>query len=178
MTVIRQPAPARTEAAPYYFRYIEQVEAGDIVQILADQGRDARGFLQGVTEEQSLFRYAPGKWTVREVAAHLNDTERLFVFRAFWFGRGFEDPLPSFEQEIANRAAAANERTWAGHVEEFEAVRAATNTFFRNLPPEAWSRQGIASGTPFSVRALAYMCAGHVTHHLKILRERYLPPAR
>ena len=105
---------------------------------------------------------------------HLSDTERLFVFRAFWFGRGFDSPLPSFEQDIAKEGARADERPWSNHIEEFRAVREATIHFFRNLPDDAWERRGIASGNPFSVRALAYLAAGHVIHHVSILRERYL----
>ena len=106
--------------------------------------------------------------------SHLNDTERLFVSRAFWFARGFDDPLPSFDQNQAIATAGADERSWTSHLEEFRAVRAATLTFFQNLPKDAWTRRGIASGNPFTVRALAYIAAGHVTHHMKIVRDRYI----
>ena len=105
---------------------------------------------------------------------HLNDTERLFVSRAFWFARGFDTPLPSFEQEVAVAAAGAHERPWASLVEEFRTIRLATLSFFTSLPEEAWSRRGIASGNPFTVRALAYMTVGHVMHHMTIVRERYV----
>jgi DinB family protein len=127
-----------------------------------------------ISADQSLYRYAPGKWSIRDVVGHLSDTERLFVFRAFWFARGFESPLPSFDQNVAVSAAHAEQRPWSSLVEEFRAVRAATLSFFQTLPDEAWARRGIASGKPFSVRALAYLAAGHVTHHSRILRERYL----
>jgi len=123
MTMIT--APNRTEAAEYYFTYIDQVGAGDILEILEAQGGEKRALLNGISEDDSLHRYAPEKWSIREVVAHLNDTERLFVFRAFWFARGFDSPLASFDQNI-------------------------------------------------TVRALAYIAAGHVTHHSKVLRERYL----
>ena len=93
--------------------------------------------------------------------------------RAFWFARGFDTPMPSFDQDIAASAAGADERSWSSHIEEFSAVRAATLTFFDNLPADAWGRRGIASENPFTVRALAYIAAGHVTHHTKVLRERY-----
>jgi hypothetical protein len=109
-----------------------------------------------------------------EVLSHVNDAERVFVFRALWFARGFDTPLPSYDQNIAISAAGANERPWASHVDEFRTVRAATLTFFRSLPPDAWMRRGVASGNPFTVRALAYIVAGHVTHHTNIIRERYL----
>ena len=130
--------------------------------------------MSGVSEEQSLHRYAPGKWSLREVVSHLNDTERLFVFRALWFARGFDSPLPSFDQDVAIASAVADARAWNSHVEEFRSVRASTLTFFRDLPAGAWTRRGTASGNPFTVRALAYIVAGHSTHHEKVIRERYL----
>ena len=167
-------APDRTEAAEYYFTYIDQVGSGDINEILMRQRSDLRALLNGISEEQSLHRYAPDKWTMREVLGHVNDTERVFVSRAFWFARGFDTALPSFDQNVAVATAGANDRPWRSHIEEFQAVRSATIAFFDNLPPDAWGRRGIASGNPFTVRALAYMCAGHATHHVKILRERYL----
>ena len=170
----RAVAPDRTEASEYYFRYIDQVAPGDICEVLAAQGTEVLALSRGVTEERSQFRYQPGKWSLRQVLSHINDTERLFAMRAFWFARGHEAPLPSFDQDVAIAVAGADERSWASHVAEFEAVRAATRTLFENLPADAWSRRGTASGFPFSVKALAYITAGHVTHHLKIVREKYL----
>ena len=163
----------RSEAAPYYFTYIDLV-SGDVLAAMQAQATDLLSELEAITDEQSLTRYAPGKWSLREVLGHLNDTERLFVSRAFWFARGFDTPLPSFEQEVAVAAAGAHERPWASLVEEFRTIRLATLTFFDNLPEEAWSRRGIASGNPFTVRALAYMTVGHVMHHMTIVRERYV----
>jgi hypothetical protein len=107
------------------------------------------------------------------VLGHLNDTERLFVARAFWFARGFDAALPSFDQNIAMRASGADERSWASHVDEFRAIRGATLVLFEQLPAEAWLRRGVASDNPFTVRALAFIAAGHVVHHTTILRERY-----
>jgi hypothetical protein len=98
----------------------------------------------------------------------------LFVFRAMWFARGFDSPLPSFDQNVAIRSAGAEARTFRSHVDEFRAIREATLAFFAHLPPDAWMRRGIASDNPFTVRALAYITAGHVTHHMRILREKYL----
>lgn len=167
-------APDRIEAAEYYFTYIDQVPAGDIREILEAQVGETLALLEGISEEDSLRRYALGKWSIRQVLSHVNDTERAFVFRALWFARGFDSPLPSFDQDVAIAAAGADERPWKSHVEEFRSVRAATLSFFRNLPADAWARRGIASGNPFTVRALAWIVAGHVTHHARILRERYL----
>ena len=165
--------PQRNEAADYYFTYIDQVGPGDIREQLETQGRSAGAVWDGIGEQRSLYRYASDKWSIKEVLAHLNDTERLFLFRAFWFARGFETPLPSFDQNIAMSFAQAEARSWQSHVDEFRAVRAATVAFFRSLPAEAWDRRGVASDNPFSVRALAYIGAGHVAHHVRILREWY-----
>lgn len=166
--------PDRTEAAPYYFTYIDQVPEGDINEVLGEQLPETLSFLQGISEERSLYRYAPDKWSIRQVLNHVSDAERLFVSRAFWFARGFETPLPSFDQEVAAASAAADERSWSRHIEEFRAVREATLTFFQSLPADAWSRRGTASDSPFTVRALAFIVAGHLAHHLRILQERYL----
>jgi hypothetical protein len=168
--------PERNEAAEYYFTYIEKVRDGDIIRTLEAQGPETSALLRGISEEQSLHRYEPAKWTIREVMAHVNDTERVFVFRALWFARECEGALPSFDQNVAVPTAAANERSWRSHVDEFEQVRAATLAFFRNVPSNAWSRRGVASGYEFTVRALAFITAGHLAHHVKILRERYLSP--
>lgn len=166
--------PDRSEAAAYYFTYIDKVDGGDILRILEAQSAATLSLLQSISDDRSLHRYAPDKWSIREVVGHINDTERLFVFRAFWFARGFDSPLPSFDQQAAASTGGANDRTWRSHLDEFRAVRAATIAFFQNLPAEAWSRRGIASDNPFSVRALAFLAAGHVIHHTDILRERYL----
>jgi DinB superfamily len=167
-------APERTEAAAYYFTYIDKVPAGDICDILEAQPEETVRLLRGVSETRSLHRYAPDKWSIRQVISHLNDTERAFAFRALWFARGFDSPLPSFDQNVAIAGAEADARSLSSHVEEFRAVRAGTLALFRNLPEDAWLKRGIASGNPFTVRALAYISAGHVTHHAGILRERYL----
>ncbi len=166
--------PDRTEAADYYFTYIDQAPRGDICRTLAAQSTETLALLQGISEERSLHRYAPAKWSMRQVLSHVNDAERTFAFRAFWFGRGLDSPLPSFDQDVAASAAGADERSWSSHVQEFQAVRAATLALFDSLPGEAWGRRGVASGNPFSVRALAFITAGHVAHHMRVLRERYL----
>jgi DinB family protein len=166
--------PDRTEAAEYYFTYIDQVPGGDIYEILRAQSAETCDLLKGIADDRSLYRYAPDKWSIRQVVSHVNDCERLFVFRALWFARGFDSPLPSFDQNVAVSTAGADERPLSSHVDEFRAVRAATLAFFETLPASAWARRGVASGNPFTVRALAYITAGHVTHHSTILRKRYL----
>jgi hypothetical protein len=166
--------PRPEEAAPYYFKYMDQVRTDDVVGVLESQLDETLSFLSGISEEKSLHRYAPEKWSFRQVLNHVTDTERGFLFRAFWFGRGFDGPLPSFDEKISAAAARADDVSWASHLEEFRGSRLATLTFFRNLPAEAWTRSGIASGNPFSVNALAYLAAGHLAHHVAILKERYL----
>ena len=153
------------------------VQGSDVCAALEAQAGDTLGLLQRFTEDSSRHRYAPGKWSVREVAGHVNDCERLFVSRAFWFARGFDSELPSFDQNTAVASAGADGRSGASHIDEFRAIRAATLMFFRNLPEAAWSRKGVASGYPFTVRALAYLAAGHVDHHNAILTKAYLPGA-
>lgn len=167
-------APDRTEYAAYYSPYIDKVAGNDVLAVLEAQLGQTLPVLEHVSEERSLHRYAPDKWSIRQVMSHVNDTERLFAFRAFWFARGIEDPLPSFDQDAAVTIAGADERPWSSHVDEFKSIRAGTLTLFRNLPADAWMRRGVASGNPFTVRALAYICAGHVTHHVNVLQERYL----
>ena len=168
--------PDRTEAAPYYFKYIDRIQDGDILGQLEGQLQETLILLTGITEEKSLHRYAPDKWSIRQVWNHVIDCERVFLFRAFWFARGFETPLPSFEQDSAAAAARADEFSWASHLQEFHRIRMSALAFFRNLPAEAWVRKGIASGNPFTVRALAFIAAGHAAHHKAVLQERYLSP--
>jgi len=166
--------PSVAEAAPYYFTYINQVVGEDPLSTIEKQLDESLVFFSTISEEQSLHRYAPEKWSIREVLNHLTDTERAFAFSALWFARGFDLPLPSYDQEIAAKGAGADAIPWAAHVEEFRRVRLATISLFKNMPAEAWTRTGIASDNRFTVRAMAFITAGHVTHHVRILKERYL----
>lgn len=166
--------PQENEAAPYYFTYINQVTGDDASGVIESQLEESLRFFSGISEGKSLYRYAPEKWSIRQVLNHVTDTERAFAFRALWFARGFEAPLPSYDQNIAASGAAADQISWAAHVEEFRRVRLSTISLFENMPGEAWPRSGIASDSRFTVRALAYIIAGHLTHHVTILRERYL----
>ena len=170
--MIGRPEP--NEAAPYYFTYIDKALGDDALSAMDDQLIEMLPLLLSITEEQSVHRYAPDKWSVRQVLNHVSDTERSFAFRALWFARGFDTPLPSYEQEIAAAGAQAHAVSWKAHVEEFRRVRLASISLFENLPAEAWMRTGVASGKTFSVRALAFLIPGHATHHFDLLRERYL----
>jgi hypothetical protein len=166
--------PNDTEAAPHYFTYINQVTGEDPVSTIENQLDESLALFRGITQEKSLYRYASDKWSIRQVLNHVSDNERAFVFRALWFARGFEAPLPGYDQNIAAAGAEADRVSWTEHIEEFRRVRLSTISLFRNLPADAWGRTGIASGYPFTVRALAFIIPGHVTHHVSLLRERYL----
>ena len=170
--MIGRPAPG--EAASYYFKYIDQVPGEDPIAALREQPAEWQRLFASISEERSTHRYAPDKWSIRQVVNHIADCERLFAFRAFWFARGFETSLPSFDQDVAARGADADARSWASHVEDLRNARASTLSLFTSLPDEAWTRQGIASDVRFTVRAFAWIAAGHATHHVRILRERYL----
>lgn len=171
--------PGESEAAPHFFTYINQVPVdkvtgNDPAGIVQTQLDDALALFAIISEEASLRRYAPEKWSIRQLLNHVTDTERAFAFRLLWFARGFETPLPGFDQNIAATGAEADAVSWASHVEEFRAVRRATISLFRNMPAVGWTRSGIASDHFVTVRALAWIIPGHVAHHLTILRERYL----
>jgi hypothetical protein len=161
------------EAAPYYFTYIDQVAGDDVSSTIEIQLEESLAFFSGISDERSLYRYAPDKWSVRQVLNHISDTERSFAFRALWFARGFETPLPSYDQNIAAAGAEADRIAWSAHVEEFRRVRLSTISLFSNMPADAWERRGIASDSTFTVRAMAFILAGHLEHHRKILRDRY-----
>jgi hypothetical protein len=166
--------PDASEYAEYYSTYVSKVPDGDIRRTLRDQSRTAVALLEAIPEAKHGYRYAPDKWSVRQALSHINDTERVFAFRGYWFARGFPSELPSFDQDEAIQTALADERDWDGLVQEFKAVRSATLALFDSLDPEAWARAGVASGNRFTVRALAWITAGHVEHHVRIFHERYL----
>jgi hypothetical protein len=166
--------PGNDEAAPYYFTYINQVTGDDPAAVIERQLEESLTFFSRVSEEGSLYRYAPDKWSIRQVVNHVTDTERVTAIRAFWFARGFDTPLPSYDQNVAAAGATADSVSWGAHVEEFRSVRLSTISLFRNMPSDAWMRRGIASDNPFTVRAVAYIIAGHLEHHMRLLRERYV----
>ena len=166
--------PNEAETAPYYFTYIDQVRGENVAGVIESQRDESLAFFSLISEEMSLYRYAPDKWSIRQVLNHVTDTERAFAFRTLWFARGFETPLPGYDQNVAALSAEADKVSWAAHVEEFRHVRLSTISLFRNMPTAAWTRSGIASDNPFTVRALAYIIAGHLAHHVEILRRRYL----
>ncbi|RSK50215.1 DinB family protein [Hymenobacter rigui] len=166
--------PSSTEYAPYYHTYVKLI-AEDPLEALRRQSRELRQLLAGLTEEQGAFRYAPGKWSIKENLVHMLDTERIFAYRVLRIGRGDTTPLPGFEQDDYVPVSGADARSFANILAEYDTVRAATLSLLESFTAEDVSRQGTASGQPVSVRALAYILPGHEAHHLNLLRERYLP---
>lgn len=172
-SIIIEP-PTSNEYLPYYGKYIALVEKGDILEMLTRQNRVTVQLLRGLSETQAAHRYAPEKWTIKEVVGHLIDTERVFSYRALVFGRNDKSELPSMDQNPYVEFGNFNNCQLSELVDEFECVRNATLHLLRHFDNAAWTRRGIASGAEISVRALAYIIAGHELHHVKILRERYL----
>jgi hypothetical protein len=167
--------PGPGDYAPYAEQYVVLVPAGDIVDALAAQLKQTVTLFSGRSERDGNFRYAPDKWSVKEVVGHIADTERVFAYRALRFARGDQTPLSGFEQEDYVRAAHFGARKLVDLVEEYADVRQASLALFRSLNEEAWQRRGVASNHPVTVLALAYLIAGHELHHRKILDERYFP---
>ena len=167
--------PEATEYAEYYANYISKVPGSDVLSVLESQRLQMLQVFAGRSERDGSFRYAPGKWTVKEVLGHITDTERIFAYRALRIARADQTPLPGFEQDDYVRSAAFGDRTLAGLAEEFAAVRIASVSLLRSFNEEAWSRRGMASQKEVTVRALGFMIAGHQIHHRMILEERYFP---
>jgi len=179
LTVAR-PQPG--EYAPYYDRYISLVvsnaQSEDILDTLDQQRRQTMLLLCGRDEEDGDFRYAPDKWSAKEVLGHICDTERIFAYRALRIARADATPVEGFEQDDYVRNGPFAQRPLADLVEDFIAVRRATLSLLRNLDEAAWSRRGIANKNEVSVRALAYIIAGHELHHRRILEEKYFSTSR
>jgi hypothetical protein len=174
MTVTDRPQAG--EYDPYYERYTALVGSTDIRATLEHQGRETVALLSGIGEERGGFRYAPDKWSLKELLGHVIDTERIFAYRALRIARGDRTPMEGFEQDDYIRNARFNEYTLAGLVEEFEAVRRSTVLLFAPLKQDEWMRRGVANHKEITVRAIAWITAGHELHHRSILEERYLRP--
>jgi hypothetical protein len=166
--------PEETEYLPYYGKYISLIQDGDILATLGQQIEETLGLLRSIPESQAGFRYAPGKWSIKELVGHVIDGERIFAYRALRFARNDRTPVPGYEQDDYIREASFDDCTLAGLAAEFESVRQSTLFLFKHLNEAAWTRRGTANDSEVSVRALAYIIAGHEQHHREILRTRYL----
>jgi uncharacterized damage-inducible protein DinB len=174
MTGLNINRPDATEYAPYYGKYVSLVAESDIIASLSRQLDETLALLGKISEAQADSRYAPGKWSIKELVGHIIDTERIFSYRALRFARNDKTPLNGFEQDDYIRGASFNDYTLVDLASEFAHVRRATLSLFKHLDEEAWNRTGTASDNEVSVRALAYIIAGHELHHMEILRSRYL----
>lgn len=170
--------PQAGEYAPYYDRYISLVGSKDILTTFEEQRRATLLLLSGRSEAEGDYRYAPEKWTAKEVLGHVCDTERVFSYRALRIARGDTTPIEGFEQDGYVRHGPFAVRTLGDLIEDYIAVRRATLSLLRNLDEAAWSRRGVASNNEVTVRALAYTIAGHELHHRKILEEKYFGERR
>jgi hypothetical protein len=167
------PRPAADECAPYYQGYLAAVDSERIgAQLLAQ--RDAVSRLLGPLDDTTAqHRYAPGKWSVKEVCGHLVDTERVFAYRLLRIARGDTTPLPGFDEDVFVAHGGFDARPIAALADEFRTTRAATITMIRGFDAAVWTRRGTASGQPVSANALAWLLVGHVAHHVRLLHERY-----
>jgi hypothetical protein len=165
--------PEHEEYAPYYGKYISLISGADILETLDEQRRQTLLLLCGRDEADGDFRYAPEKWSVKEVVGHMCDTERVFAYRALRISRGDRTSMEGFEQDDYVRNGPFAHGPLAEVIDDYIAVRRATLTLLRNLEEAAWTRRGIANKNEVSVRALAYMIAGHEVHHRRILEEKY-----
>jgi len=166
--------PEANEYAPYYGRYIDLVLEEEMVGAAERQESETAALLAGIGEEKGAYRYAPDKWSIKEVVGHVTDAERVFAYRVMAIARGEQQPLPGFDEKEWMRYAGFDARPFADVVEDLTATRRATLALLRSLPADAWTRTGTASGNPVSARAVAYTLLGHERHHVRVLRERYL----
>ena len=167
--------PSSAEYNAYYQPYVSEAPGNDVLAALAAQRNATAALLAGISEAKAGYRYAPGKWSVKEVIGHLADSERVFSYRALRVARADITPLPGFDENAWMPEAGFDRRTLADIAAEFRAVRDSTLALFHGFDADAWPRIGTASGHPISARALAWIISGHEAHHLRVLAERYLP---
>ncbi|MCG3121005.1 MAG: hypothetical protein ALAOOOJD_03939 [bacterium] len=167
--------PQAGEYAPYTIMYIGLLpDDGLVLQHLQDNLQATKNFILALPTEKLAYRYAEGKWTIKEILVHLSDDERIYAYRALRFARNDKTELPGFEQDDYARYSGANARGLDDILEELTAVRNATLSLFNGFDDEALIRAGVANGHVMSVRAAAYHLAGHELHHINIIKERYL----
>lgn len=170
----RTERPKAGEHNPYYAGYVAEAPGDDLVDNLEKQGTEFGAMLREIPESRGGYRYAEGKWSIREVVLHLCDAERVFAYRTLWFARGAPTELPGFDENAWVPMSGAEDRTLADLAAEFQAIRKATIAMVKPLPDEAMSRRGVASGSEVTARALVWIIAGHTAHHARVLKERYL----
>jgi uncharacterized damage-inducible protein DinB len=173
MKIIQKPKPG--EYPPYAAMYIDLLpDDGQVLNHLDENFRLTKDFILSFPQDKLLYRYAPGKWTIKEILVHIIDDERIYTYRALRFGRNDKTELPGFEQDDFAHYSNANERELKNIFEEYEAVRKATITLFNGLDEKTLTMEGTADGNKATVRALAYHIAGHELHHISFIRKNYL----
>jgi hypothetical protein len=169
--------PLRTEYPPYFQQYMNELPPGDILPLMRRQIADVSALLGSLSDQQALHRYAPGKWSVKEVVGHMIDAERVFTYRAMCFARGERQSLPGFDEDAWIASADFDGRALRSLLDELRQVRAASLAMFEGMGPNTLDRRGIANNRVTTVRSVPFILAGHVQHHTRILRERYLAGA-
>jgi len=174
MSTVTMRRPLSNEYAPYYETYVGGIPETDILSVMRAQRETTISFLENIPNDKIDFRYASGKWTLRQVVGHVVDMEWVFTVRALHFARAVPGPLPGVEQDDVMKVANFENLAWLGLIDQYAHLRAANVRFFEGLDEEAWGRMGVASANPVTPRALAYIIAGHERHHLGVIRSRYL----
>ena len=164
----------KDEYNPYYETYISKVPDENILELLAKQIEIIKKETEYISEEKGLHKYAPDKWTIKQLLGHINDTERVFSYRALRFSRNDKTPLPGFDQDDFVNESNSNIIKINDHVEEFIKLRESNLAMFKNFSEDMWTRRGIANNNGMSVRAIPYVMYGHAEHHLRVLKEKYL----
>jgi hypothetical protein len=167
--------PTDGDYAPALAGYVAEIQEQEaVLSVLDHQLGELQNLVGSLPAARGDYRYAPGKWTVKDIVGHLSDTERVFAFRALWIARGEQRPQPPFDDQSWVAHTGADHRTLGDMVEEWGVVRRATHALYHSLPPDAWQRRGTAGDGPITVLALAYVIAGHTRHHQRVLVARYL----
>jgi uncharacterized damage-inducible protein DinB len=166
--------PQKEEYSAYFQQYIDLVKEENITDALTNNLEKTLSFLQSISEEKSFYRYADGKWNIKEVLIHITDTERIFAYRALRFSRKDDTPLPGYDQNIYITNAGAEIRSWNSIINEFNAVRMATIELFSSFTSEALLQKSIANKNPISVNAIGFVIAGHEIHHINVIKNKYL----
>jgi len=166
--------PAESDYAPAFAGYVSLVPEEDVLSIIEQQSSETQKLISSLDEQRATHRYAEGKWSVKEVIGHVTDAERVFGYRALCIARGETSSLPGFDENAYMKYANFDAWRLGDLAEAYALVRRSNIVLFRNFDDATWDRRGIANNNPITVRALAYVLAGHERHHLKVLRERYL----
>lgn len=174
MASYKATRPPADEFPPSFADYVREAPEGDVIRTLQAGAKSTLALLKGLDDQRAGYRYASGKWTIREVVAHVADSERVFSYRLLSFARGDAAPLPGFDENLWVPEQQAERQRFKRVLDDFKAVRGATVTLLKTLPRQAWTRRGVANHNAMSVRALAWSIAGHEEHHRRILVERYL----